>query len=476
MRLLVAIITIALLAACAAPISFTGIASVDGTQYAYSGQVLVEMLTNTPEPSATPTYTPLPPSPTLTPTETVTPSPTVTSSQTATATDTPAPSVTPSPTPLVGYFVDNTCQYNGNGRGPACATSAGGVGAYNALSAAQSGVTGSKPGETLYLRAGRTYPGTFTVGAYGAAGNPFTVTAYGDGARPVISGGSDVVKITCANCKHIVIDGLEIASPAAYRYGLFIAYPAEFVTVKNCNIHHAHVGAILYGASNITIEASEIWYNVSNGIGVTVADPYRPTTGNVIRDNLIHHNKKYGVLTTGQPTYKLSGIEIHGNEAYNNSTGIYLVHTDYGLVYDNHLHDNGQDCQGAGTCTGEPYGFAIQSGSHNLIYDNLIERSYQTGIGIYGDATDRASYNQVYGNVVSQTIAGTWQRDLDWQSYSGVAVGSYNQAFDNDLLGAGLNFVIANESDAGACCNTASGNTYGGLGQYGSGASWSISP
>lgn len=82
-KLFAIIATLLILTACAVPIDFAGIAKVGGTEYAYSGQVVVEMLTSTPEPAtetpeptatetATATYTPLPPSPTLT--ATVTPS------------------------------------------------------------------------------------------------------------------------------------------------------------------------------------------------------------------------------------------------------------------------------------------------------------------------------------------------------------------------------------------------------------------
>lgn len=282
------------------------------------------------------------------------------------------------------YYVDNSCTVNGNGLGTTCASSTGSTGPFNTLASAQSKITGNQSDNQLLFKKGQTYSGQYTVNAYGTKDHPFTISSYGTGNKPIISGGKDNIMVSCTNCQYIVIDGLELSHPD--RYGIILVYPAANITIRNLFVHHTPgSGVVLYGSGNNIIDHNEISWCSSHGITVKVGDPpYHPTTGNIISHNQTHHNFGYGIVTGGAPYggSKLDGIKIFDNESFHNSTGIYLVHTNHAEVYQNNLHDNGKDCQGSNDCTGEPYGFAIQSGSYNEFHDNLIARSASVGIGV----------------------------------------------------------------------------------------------
>ena len=162
----VVLFTLLSLSACAMPIEADF--SVGGTPYVgrvdyaptEDGQPTPVPASTTPEP---PTLTPIPATVTGAPAKTNTPQPSATASLAPPSATAEPPTATPAP--LAGYFVDSSCSLNGNGRGPDCASAAGGMGAYNTIAAAQAGVTGNKAGETLYLRAGRQYTGQYTVNA-----------------------------------------------------------------------------------------------------------------------------------------------------------------------------------------------------------------------------------------------------------------------------------------------------------------------
>jgi parallel beta-helix repeat protein len=246
--------------------------------------------------------------------------------------------------------------------------------------------------------------------------------------------------------------------------------PASHVTVRNCDLRGGvDTGLLIYDSSDNMIINNDVTMIGRDGIRISKAS--QPTTGNVVKDNRVSKSMRYGILYQAPSAAQaISGAEISGNKAWNNSTGIYLVHTDRASVFGNHLHDNGRDCQGTGDCAGEWYGLAMQSCSYNLVYDNLIERSYGVGIGFYGDPTNRANGNQIYRNTITGTIAKgagvIWQRDINAQSYPSQSVGSNNLVFGNHLAGAGWNFLVDDKGDAGASGNRFFDNVMLGLGIY----------
>jgi hypothetical protein len=352
------------------------------------------------------------------------------------------------------YYVDNSCANNGNGLAQTCASAAGVAGAFNSLAAAQSGVQGNQSDNKLLFRAGQTFAGQFTVGAYGTAGHPFTITTYGTGNKPIITGGSRNMLISCSACQYIVVDGFEFTTPSG-NTNIYIAAPAKYITIRNSAIHHASsYGVYTWKASYITIDSNDIYWSGSEGINIRMGDTALAIPGVIISNNKIHNNKRYGIMTNGMPGMQgnFSTSKIFGNEIYNNSTGIYLVFSSSWDIYSNNIHHNGKDCQGTNDCPGEDYGFAVQSGSYNEFHDNIVAYSESTGIAIYGEqssAGNNADGNKIYRNVVHGTLMGArWQRDINWQCWSGNSVGNNNQVFGNIFFGADMNFVIGDSNPA----------------------------
>ncbi|RPJ42968.1 MAG: right-handed parallel beta-helix repeat-containing protein, partial [Chloroflexi bacterium] len=331
-----------------------------------------------------------------------------------------------------------------------------------------SNLRGEHADHTLLLKRGQSYRGPVSVRAFGQEGHPFTIAAYGTGDRPIITGGRTNLTIDCAGCQYIVIDGLEFSASTG-KANVSIAHPAGHITVRNSHSHRSAANAFLIeGSSNNIIESSDASWSAREGIRILVGQPARPTQGNIIRNNKIHHNLRYGILTNGEPGQPMdgSGSKIYGNDAHNNSTGIYLVFTDRFEIFNNNLHDNGKDCQGINDCPGEDYGFAIQSGSYNDFHDNMISGSESTGIGVYGEQTPNihpSDGNRLYRNVVFNTLLGPkWQRDINWQCWPGNTVGKDNQIFSNIFFGSGKNFVIG-DSNPSISGNLAYNNVfYGG--------------
>jgi hypothetical protein len=451
-------------AGCATPFPFVGVVNVEGTQYLYEGYVnRVEMLT-TPLPIYTATQT-------FTPTITFTPSFTPTSTGTNTPTRTPTPSNTPPATS--SFYVDNTCANNGNGRAQTCASTVGGVGVFNSLSAAQAGVTGNQAGTALMFKAGQTFTGQFTVDASGASGNPFVITSYGTGAKPIISGGTQNMYLRFV--QYVTVDGLDFTSPTG-TVNIYAISPANYIVIKNSSIHGASSTCLYtWKVQNITINNNDIYSGGQDGINIRMGDTTLALPGIMIYSNTIHNNMRYGILTNGLSgnQVNMTGSKIYNNELYNNSTGIYLVFTSYAEIYLNNIHDNGKDCWGTNDCLGEDYGFAIQSGSYNSFYDNLIFNTENTGIGIYGEqssSNNGSNSNLVYRNIIFGTLLGEQQqKDVEWQSWAGNSVGSNNQFFNNILYSTGdsssQNFVV-DDTNPAIGGNVAYNNTFYGA-QYG---------
>jgi parallel beta-helix repeat protein len=436
------------------PFPYVGIVNLDGTQYSYEGNIdRVEVLT-TPLPiyTATRTFTPtITFTPSFTPTITATFTPSFT--PTATSTSTPA-----TPPPTSSFYVDNTCANNGNGRAQTCASTVGGVGVFNSLSAAQAGVTGNQAGTALMFRAGQTFAGQFTVGASGASGNPFVITSYGTGAKPIISGGTRNMYI--GSGQYITVDGLDFSSPTG-TVNIYVISPARYIVIKNSSVHGASAtGIYTWKVQDITINNNDIYNSDSEGINVRMGDTTLALPGIMIYNNTIRNNLRYGILTNGLQSNQvnMSGSKFYNNEIYNNATAIYLVFSSYIEIYNNYMHDNGKDCQTTNDCIGEDYGFAVQSGSYNSFHDNLILRAASTGIGVYGEQSypgNDADGNLIYRNIVAETLMGNaptiWQRDINWQCWAGNSVGKNNKIFNNIFFGsssAGMNFLIGDTNPA----------------------------
>ncbi|HLP86501.1 MAG TPA: right-handed parallel beta-helix repeat-containing protein [Candidatus Paceibacterota bacterium] len=356
----------------------------------------------------------------------------------------------------ITYYVDNTCSVNGNGKSQTCGVN----GPFNSLMNAQAALTGNQGDNSLLLKRGQIFREQFTVNAYGVSGHQFTISSYGSGDKPIISGQGTNMLISCTNCKYITVDGIEIGT--SLWYGLKISYPASNITIKNSYVHDSgYYGISIEDSGNNLIESNEVSWNDYYGIYLyKTPGTAQLLTNNTIINNKVHNNLRVGIISQANCPFPGTSVipeRINGtgnilsnNESYNNSSGIYLICTDNTEVHNNNLHDNGLICQG-GECPFENYGLAVESGSNNYIHDNIISNSQAVGIGIYGDdgANNNpgpSNSNRLYRNVVYGTIAdpaSTLQpADIAFQCSSGQSVGNNNIIFDNIIIGRGWNIEI----------------------------------
>jgi YVTN family beta-propeller protein/parallel beta-helix repeat protein len=330
----------------------------------------------------------------------------------------------------VSYYVDNTCANNGNGQGQTCATSSGGVGPFNSLSNARSRISGNQSDNSLLFKAGQTF-GQYTVNAYGTAGHPFTISSYGAGAKPAFNGGGAAGAIQITNLSYITIDGLEVYNGGfdggIFVYRTVVGSPTNGIVIRNCYSHdNANIGIIIYNEQPLG-------------------------------DRL-----------------DASNSEVYNNECSNNGgAGIYIMRVDGLEIYNNVIHDNGNDYTRY-----EPYGIAVEGGSYLDIHDNMIYDTWTNGIGVYGDSGPDypSNYNRVYRNVIYGTKYSSskypWARDITWQGQ----VGSNNAIYNNILYSTDSHVAHFEDDTRSSSGNVFYGNVLAN-GQYGIetfGASWTV--
>jgi hypothetical protein len=325
------------------------------------------------------------------------------------------------------YYVDNTCAYNGNGTNQICAGGPGQQGPFNSMANAQAKVTGSHPDDRLLFKAGQTFTGLFTVGAYGTPGHPFTVSSYGAGAKPVFDGGGSA------------------------------GYPTWGV-INIINL------------SDITLDGLAVTNGGNQGIWIYRSDASSPTSGIIVKNCSCYNNPGYGLCyfnEQGLARPDLSDSAFYDNDCYQNASGIYVHRVNNLSIYHNTCRDNLLNGR-------ENYGIGVEGGSGLKIYENIIANNWTNGIGIYGDngADGPSDYCQVYRNVIYGTKYNIWAKDITWQGQ----VGSNSAIYYNILYSTDSHVQHFEDDTASSTGNVFYGNVLAN-GRYGvltSGASWDI--
>ncbi|HZN60493.1 MAG TPA: right-handed parallel beta-helix repeat-containing protein, partial [Planctomycetota bacterium] len=68
-----------------------------------------------------------------------------------------------------------------------------------------------QPGDSVFLRRGSTWRGTFRPAQSGSPGRPIRIAAYGEGPRPVVDGGPQNA-VLLENVQHWSVEGLELTN------------------------------------------------------------------------------------------------------------------------------------------------------------------------------------------------------------------------------------------------------------------------
>ena len=161
-----------------------------------------------------------------------------------------------------------------------------------------------EPGDSIRFKRGDTWTGEqLIIQSSGSSGNPITLTAYGEGAKPVFNlNGADFHSIYIKEKDYIVIDSITIRNYGKHSpsFGIYIYY-ANHIVVQNCTIMGGNDAA----DKGIYIESTSDDIIVDNNdislchIGVDVAGSTRYHPSNVIiRNNRIHDMNKGNLSST----------------------------------------------------------------------------------------------------------------------------------------------------------------------------------
>jgi len=168
--------------------------------------------------------------------------------------------------------------------------------AWDTIAEAEAGITGNQSDSFLYVKRGSdfTISEQWDIGAYGTAGHPFTIIAYGTGALPKIHG-SSTYGIQISSKNYVTISDLEIYDFT--ERGIFIWVSAGTI-VENCEIHDIGTGVegnrsgIMVSCSSDSIIRHNIIYGCAYmGIWVTTSSDAAVSDNNIIEYNEVYNNQ-----------------------------------------------------------------------------------------------------------------------------------------------------------------------------------------
>lgn len=352
-----------------------------------------------------------------------------------------------SPTTNTTYYVDCSASTNGSG------TQAS---PWNALSSVNSTTFGS--GDQILLKRGTTCSGTLHPLGSGASGSPIIIDAYGTGAVPIISGGSNEEALKLLDQQYWEVNDLEITG--GYKYGVFVGADTASTTfthiyLSNLNVHGATDQITTRGGTG------EVYFS-SYGNGTLFSD--------VVIDSVTAHDSTVsegiyvgaGGTFTGSTQTLGSNITIKNSTVYNVAgDGILLIEATNGVLKNNVVYNSGNcsGCTGSTpsalwewychTCTvlnNESYSnhsWAGDGGDFDIDYynnDNIVEYNYGHdsegyciaffGAESYTSTNNIFRYNICSNNAQKSSIA--YQGDVFFSTWdSGTLNGAevYNNTF-----------------------------------------------
>lgn len=245
------------------------------------------------------------------------------------------------------------------------------------------------PGDVVSFKRGGTWTGNLAVTGSGTLANPITVTNYGSGALPIISGGgSSGVAGTINPCQvfgsFVIIDGIE------FRGGL---KDDVYVLGTDCAIQNC---TMRWGSFGVHQDAQAARLDILNN---TIADI------------------NVGIIGPGtNDDGGGSGVVLEGDSAevaYNTISGCIYTSPDYGL--------DGSSIECFGTtnavvhhnnCSGSPSGMEFGNPPSTTVqnnctfYDNIVTSNVTAGNGftIHGALYDDGVTTDIYGPVLGSKV------------------------------------------------------------------------
>jgi hypothetical protein len=349
------------------------------------------------------------------------------------------------------YYVDAVDGSDSNtGNGPQSAWQT--VGHVNTMS--------FNPGDSILFKRGDTWEEGLIVSRPGAPGNPVIYSSYGTGSKPKLNiAGSIDFGITIQVRDNIIVDGFEITGNC--HYGICID-AANYVTIKNCYIHHISVhnewhGIVLLNTPCCTrILKNEIGYCGAEGI-------YGDSENIEIAYNYIHHVDLVGTVGDCiQLNVRAANFHVHHNILdHSNSTGSKGVFIcSHGCLGDVSEYSNG--IFEYNTCIGGPdddFAYGSLAKGETLRYNIFVSKfkdKESNAIKLNGIAHhniikgyDRAFYNRYADIEIYNNIIDSCGRGLDANSDDACNIKFRNNILDNIssayyVVGPNMNFESSN--------------------------------
>jgi hypothetical protein len=350
------------------------------------------------------------------------------------------------------------------------------------------------PGDAVHLNRGDSWLNTtLTVPAGGSASGQITLTAYGTGARPIISApaSSPAITVTAANMGYWTIDNIDLRTsgnitginlPASiyHNYWASDMLPVPNWIIQNCNSNAAFYlsgpnstvrGNILDGtpnsnpplggivirgqvSTNALIDSNTVSHFADRGIWV-----FNGAINPVIRYNTVHDiiagsdNQGMGINVDGA-NIAVTGAYTYGNLVYS-CAGIGITHENgagsqasYNLIHD--CAQGGIDVINYTTFQTQPTNITI---SYNVIYRvnigipiwdaqtlTIVGNTIFQGTGTNSQGFGIQSLDTNVSNLTFQNniIAGAWTHPVQVRTTKAIWT-----AFDyNDVVPAGTEVVF----------------------------------
>lgn len=326
-------------------------------------------------------------------------------------------------------------------------------------------------GDCVWFERGGVWTGTLVPSGSGTEQTPIVFGAYGTGDRPVIAGvegkhkdgivyrdlhlkGNAEILLGLYDVEHVVVEGCEVEG--ASRINVFCG-PANDVTFRNCEIHHAVSEHGIY----LSGEAGE-----SYGSGEGCDDI-------LIEDCDIHSNNAYGIQMNANGTTESAYVENYvfrrNRIAYNGYGAINDIGSQVGLVHHNFMYRNHSSQIDVGQSSGASEAIPSRNNRYynNTIYGPGAAWGYPVAVGGSGAGNTGIEFvnNIIVGGVMSMLPAadphdnffdhnlyqvdgyevggaaydfGGWQAQTGWDSSSFEASPGFVNAQDDDFaLGSG---------------------------------------
>lgn len=309
-------------------------------------------------------------------------------------------------------------------------------------------------GDQILLHAGQTWTAQLAPKGSGVSGNPITISAYGDGARPIVDGRnvaggySGGAAVSLLNVSYWTISGLEVVNdngksnrgnmvlgvipnPGANRSGILVNNTSgaiqSGITIINNYVHDVNGCFVCSGADPHTNGGIAVLADAMNGMG-TGSSSYDTVQ---ILDNVVENVGRTGIVFID---YSTGGVNSAVQSALSNNI----------TISGNQVKNTDSD------------GIIITGANNNLIERNRVDTAglysvNSTEPGSVGMYVAKANNNVMQFNEVS----GVRKRLIDGEAYdidlySTNSVVQYNYSHDNEggmvLLmggnGAGSNAVV----------------------------------